>query len=409
MQDRYTWELELADGTRVHAEFIFLALDREDDVTKLKSLELTGAWLNEACEINKAVFDMSVGRVARYPPERLGWPTWSGVILDTNPPDDDSWWYEIAEVEKPRGYEFFAQPPALLEIPAKTAKDRPMWVPNMGQGSFDPVENITHLKLGYDYYTNQVPGKTREWIRVFLQGFYGNSIEGKPVYPEYNDDVHVADEEMKPQRGMPLIVGLDFGLTPAAVFMQQTPHGQIRILEELCALDSGIRRFARDVLKPHVRTHYSDMIIEYISDPAGNQRGQTDESTCIEILGEEGISAEMAETNLFSRRREAVAKALTTMIDGRPGLLVNVKAKLVRTGFAGGYRYRKMRMQTGDVYANEPEKNKWSHPADATQYAVMRLIGSAGGRSGGSQDQSQYHGGTQDAYPVQVESAEGWA
>jgi hypothetical protein len=179
----------------------------------------------------------------------------------------------------------------------------------------------------------------------------------------------------------------------------------VRCIEELCAIDSGIRRFARDVLKPHIRANYGGMHIEYVSDPAGSQRGQTDESTCIEILAEEGIYAEMAASNLFSRRREAVAKALTTMIDGRPGFLLNAKSKLIRKGFGGGYRYRKMRMQTGDVYANDPEKNKFSHPHDALQYAVMRLLG---GNDRGATDQSAYHGGTTDARPVEVESAEGW-
>ena len=397
--------MPLDDSTRIDSEFIFLALDREEDVVKLKSLELTGAWINEACEIHKAVFDMAVGRVARYPPERLGWPTWSGVILDTNPPDDDSWWYNFAEVEKPRGYEFFVQPPALLEIPPKKKGDMSIWVPNMGQSNYSRAENITQLKLGFNYYQNQVPGKTREWIRVFIQGHYGSSIEGKPIYPEYNDDTHVSKEPLKPMRGLPLIVGIDFGLTPAAIFCQLTLQGQVRILSELCAIDSGIRRFARDALIPYIRSQYHDMTLEYVSDPAGSQRGQTDEATCIEILREEGIHAEMADSNLFARRREAVAKALTTMIDGAPGFLLDPTCKTLRKGFLGGYRYRRMRLQTGESYANEAEKNKFSHPHDALQYAAMRMVHGSGDTI---RDQSQYQGGSSEARPVEVESPEGW-
>jgi hypothetical protein len=38
-------------GRSVELEVLFLALDKESDTGKLKSLELTGAWLNEASEI----------------------------------------------------------------------------------------------------------------------------------------------------------------------------------------------------------------------------------------------------------------------------------------------------------------------------------------------------------------------
>lgn len=68
----------LADGTRLDAEVLFLALDRPQGVKKLLSLELTGAWVNEAREMPRAVADMLQARVGRYPPVRGGGPTWSG-------------------------------------------------------------------------------------------------------------------------------------------------------------------------------------------------------------------------------------------------------------------------------------------------------------------------------------------
>src|SRR5262245_51336978 len=44
-----------ADG--LDMEVLFLALDKEEDLRKLLSLELTGAWVNEAREIPKAIID----------------------------------------------------------------------------------------------------------------------------------------------------------------------------------------------------------------------------------------------------------------------------------------------------------------------------------------------------------------
>src|SRR5574343_676729 len=97
----------------VSLEVLFLALDSPGDVGKLLSLELTGAWINEAREVPKAVLDALTTRVGRYPSARQGGPSWFGVIMDTNPPDTDHWWYRLAEEMHPVGFDFFAQPSGL--------------------------------------------------------------------------------------------------------------------------------------------------------------------------------------------------------------------------------------------------------------------------------------------------------
>ena len=65
----------LGDGTRVDAEVLFIALDGPDAADKIKGLELTGGWINEAREVPKLVLDTLLGRVGRYPPMRDGGPT----------------------------------------------------------------------------------------------------------------------------------------------------------------------------------------------------------------------------------------------------------------------------------------------------------------------------------------------
>ncbi len=77
------------DAAGIDCEVIFLALDQPKDVRKLLSLELTGAWVNEARELPKAVIDGLTHRVGRYPTKRDGGATWSGIWMDTNPMDDD--------------------------------------------------------------------------------------------------------------------------------------------------------------------------------------------------------------------------------------------------------------------------------------------------------------------------------
>ena len=71
----FHFDFELPDGTRVEATIDFLALDRPEDIRKLRCTQYTFVWLNEVKELPQAVLDMSLGRTDRYPV-----PGWSHVV-----------------------------------------------------------------------------------------------------------------------------------------------------------------------------------------------------------------------------------------------------------------------------------------------------------------------------------------
>jgi len=349
-------DIELPDKTRMKCEIFFLALDRPEDVGKLKSLELTWAGISEMSESPKAVFDMTTQRVGRYPPQRWGGPSWYGVFGDTNFPDDDHWIYRIFEEEKPEGFRLFKQPGGLLQRGG-------IYLPN------PEAENIKNLPGGHEYYLRQIQGKNKEWIKVYALAQYGTISAGRPVYPEYNDELHC--REVKPYAGLPLLLGFDYGLTPACMVAQVTPRGQLRVLADLLGDDMGIRQFARDSVKPFLAMHFPGYKFQATGDPAGNRRADSDEKTCFMELAEAGIPAMPAITNEFLARREAVARYLTTLIDGIPGLVVSPEAKLIRKGFNGGYHYKRIQVTGEERYKDVPEKNSYSHPHDALQYAAL--------------------------------------
>lgn len=410
-----TLKVGLPDGTRVEAEFLFLALDKEDDAKKLKSLELTGAFINEASEIREAVVALLTTRVGRYPKKEINFeteevlygPTWRGIIMDTNPPDDTHWWYRLAEVEKPKGYEFFQQPPALMKVVPKDKADDnlpPEYVPNDGSFGIDKAENILYLDDGFDYYLRQVPGKDLEWIKVFIMGEYGALVSGKPVYSEYSDQTHLAKSELEPYRGMPVLLAYDFGLTPACILMQQSPRGQLKVLDELISEDMGIERFARDVVKPFLLLEkYRGCSFYGVGDPAGVARAQADETTCYQILEMQGLPAEPAPSNAFSIRREAVAWFMTKMTDGEPGFLLSPTCKTLRKGFISGYHYRKMKLSGSDRFAETPDKNEYSHPHDALQYGCSFM------RSASLDKTADSFGSHGQRRRVKAASSNGWA
>jgi hypothetical protein len=49
---------------------------------------------------------------------------------------------------------------------------------------------------------------------------------------------------------------------------------------------------------------------------------------------------------------------------------VGPECKTLRKGFNGGYRYRKIGTSGSAKYTPEPDKNEYSHPHEALQYAI---------------------------------------
>lgn len=362
--------LGLPDGTKLDMEVLFFSLDRPEDVGKLRGLELTGAWINEASEIPEEVLQVLTARVGRFPSARRGGATRARIIMDTNPPPDDHWYYKFAEKETPKDWSFHRQPGGLLILKTDTTTGV------IEYGAHPDAENIFNLRGGYDYYRQQLGGKPHEWVKAFILGEYASTQSGKPVYPEWNEAKHLAKEELKPIQGLPLLLGWDFGLTPACIVAQLDPKGRLLILEEFVARDMGIRQFAREVVRPVLTNKYRNFKFDSIGDPAGNQRVQTDEKTCMQELLSAGIATEGSDTNDFIPRREAVAYFLNGLAGGEPAMLVSPNCDTLRRGFNGGYRYARMQIAGVDPrYRERPEKDKYSHPHDALQYLAMKARG----------------------------------
>jgi hypothetical protein len=353
------------DGSTVKLEMLFLACDRPDHVKKLLSLECTFGWVNEARELPKAIIDALTGRVGRYPSARDGGATWYGVIMDTNPPDTDHWWYRLAEEECPAEWEFFSQPAG----DSDEAENLDFLTQTQESIQF-PVGHTQRRAAGKTYYQRLRSGKSDEWVKVYVKGDYGYVLDGKPVYPEFSHNIHVGEFELN-QR-LPLFGGFDFGLTPAGLVAQRTPNGRVLIDRELVTDNMGIKRFGEMWRTDIMERHYPGWTWERIAgDPAGDARN-SEEHTCFEILASEHIQAVPAQTNDFVKRREAFALPMTRLIDGKAGLIVHKRCTKLIKALAGGYNYR--RIATGnEKFVDKPDKNMHSHVAEAGQYLLLGM------------------------------------
>ena len=154
--------------------------------------------------------------------------------MDKNPHDADHWWHELSEKNPIGGrfpWKFYRQPGGVLEVSAKDLPENPeangfvfsggkWWMVNPS------AENKSHLPDGY--YEQLLGGKNADWIRCYAEGKFTFVQEGRPVWPEYDDEMMSADVQYDPQ--YPLQIGVDFGLTPAAVFGQKMHNGRWHVV-----------------------------------------------------------------------------------------------------------------------------------------------------------------------------------
>lgn len=380
----FEYVMELGD---VRCEIIFLALDSEDDIKKLRSGQFTGFYFNELQYIPKAIFDEAESRTGRYPSPADGFATWHGVIFDMNEPSEDFWLVQMtgevpfaentsaeerARLKWPSDWKYYVQPPALLEVFNPDGK-------TLRGYKLNPLaENTRWLKPGY--YAEKVRGKDKAWVDSRLLNRISVWVDGKPVFPMFNPEAHVAKTELKAVPGYPISVGLDFGRNPAAIFGQLIGN-RWYILGELLGFDVDSSTFA-PMVKRYLDQRWPGYEVRFHGDPKGQDKGQQSTTTSYEIFETFGMFIVPApcNDNDYTIRLGAVIKPLNSMHDGAPRVLIcPVNCRTLKVAMAGKYHYP--RMKGSGAYHDKPAKDKYSNPADAFQYLLLgegegdRLVG----------------------------------
>lgn len=350
LKSEYKFILKFDD---VECEILFRGLDDSNDVRRLLSLQASFGILDEFREINPDIFNALQGRLGRYPSKldnNVGCVTDDGrsnahIWGMTNPPDMDTFWEQYLS-EPPANAECFFQPSGLSQ--------EADWIEFLPDG----------------YYENLAEGKSEDWVDVYINAKFGKSLSGQPVFRAFDRDMHVADKALNYIKlsTNPLVIGMDFGLTPACTISQIDPMGRFLTYACLTSDGMGTLRFCREKLKPLLANRFPGMPVLVIGDPAGQQRAQTDERSVFDILKSEGFRVVAAKTNSVVARLSAVDKLLTRVVDGKPAMLIDPECRDLINALRGGYRYKVK--SSGDV-EDKPEKNRYSHIADAFQYACL--------------------------------------
>lgn len=349
----HTLTFEDAHGPIVLTAY-FRAFGETADPDDVLGNQYTDCWLNEWPTLPEDLFTALADRVGRDPPmsviRRPG-----RFFGDGNAPDVLNYTYrDFYEAEK-TGYRLYRQP-----------------------GGLDPsAENLRAVTR--DYYVNSARLNAHRpwWINRMVHARPGFTRANDPVYPAFDDERNRAPGPIEVIRDLPVLVGVDGGLTPAAAYCQERADGQLRIIAEVALERGGMAELATAMLALE-QARFRDCEFSTACDPAmGAGEDTADGSDRRRLENHLGRPVRLAATNNTDARWEAVRAKLRHTVDaGLPGLLLDPSCKGLRRGFNQTYAFRPI---AGTNDRGSVEKTFDSHVHDALQYAALQC-GSAEAR-----------------------------
>lgn len=273
------------------------------------------------------------------------------IALAFNPPSEDHWLYTETTGLNAKGQ--LVKPPTLKLF-------RPQ-----------PKENARNLKTGYyEKLREQYPP---DMVKRLVDGEWGSTFAGQPVYGEFSRHLHVGD--LQYDRYLPLYRFWDFGYRfPICLWAQTTDDGGLRILREEMGKDVEIRPFA-ERCKAITAGEFRAPTLEVVDygDPAARQKKDT--GSTLAVLNQLGIQLKFRISTLDPGIR-AIRHLLSRLIKKEPAFKIDKRCVVSIRALEGGYHYPDEETKSD---ALKPVKdNYYDHPMDALRYGVVNIYGAHG-------------------------------
>ena len=357
----------------VRSEWVFIPLENAEDQARLLSMQLTGAWLSEAIEMDLDVLGPLSGRLGRYPSGAQGTPSWHGWIADTNFPTEMTPWHQYME-NPPPDVSVFKQPSGL-----SAEAENLNWLLQDETTVQLPEDHPVRVAKGRKYYERFVEqfGEESDWVRRYVKAEYGDDPSGAAVFKNtFRSDFHIVpDTQLIP--GYPLLIGQDFGRNPWSLICQMDHLGRLLVHQEVPGTNVGLEKHVTQNLNPLLWSNkYMGFRVAAVGDPSGRAKGSIAEESCIEAMQRLGIPCFPAPTNDIEPRLRAVETLLGRQTNGGPSLLISrVGAPFLCRAMSGGYRFTKMKTGALRTVPDKQDKEGFSHVADDLQYVALCVTG----------------------------------
>lgn len=257
----------------------------------------------------------------------------------------------------------------------------------------NPINGFTCIDLEYKADPEK---RAPEWRTQSQQGMpkaewdreYGSSwvvYDGKSVYQDYNEIVHVMRGNIYAVKKQKLICGYDAG--PNDVYLAwclglvNPIAPAVTWIDEYLQEDGDVTSFL-EIVVSRLRQEWAKLggfITHVVDQSSFTQSRLTKDRTAVkDIMRSFGIFPIPGEIS-FSKRRQIVEDLLFKPVmwgdDGLPvpRMRFHERCILLREAMQGGYHYPKNISQVGDMYRPLPVKNKFSHIANAMEYASSKI------------------------------------
>jgi hypothetical protein len=148
---------------------------------------------------------------------------------------------------------------------------------------------------------------------------------------------------------------------------------RLLVHEEIPADDIGLKLQLPRIRQVVSGRKYVGCPVCIIFDPAGMAKSNFEELTSYDVINSYGFMCMPAPSNRLAPRLNAAERFMTESRGGTAGMLINrVQCPTLVVALNGSYRFKYN--QIGEAQPI-PEKNKWSHVADAHQYLCMGASG----------------------------------
>jgi hypothetical protein len=347
----------------VVSEWLLLPLETPEDQKRILSMNLTGAFVSEAIEINFDLMVAIAGRCGRFPIA----PTWYGMVLDSNMPTEGTPWENCVRNPPPE-WQVFVQPGG-LSVDAENLN----WLLQTPQTLALPIDHPDRLAKGREYYARLSTSTNPAWVKRYVMAEFGPDPSGAAVYAGMFFTAFHCRDDLLVIPGAPLLIGLDLGRDPWALLGQIDSMSRLLVHEEISADDIGLRLQLPRIRQVVSGRRYVGCPVCIIFDPAGMAKGNFDEFTSHDVITGYGFMAMPAPSNRLAPRLNAAERFMTESRGGTAAMLINrTLCPTLVMALNGGYRFKYNQIDEAQPI---PEKNRFSHIGDAHQYLCMGASG----------------------------------
>jgi hypothetical protein len=362
----------------------FRAIGDQSVQEVMRGWEINALIVDETDLQPKEILAYASGRVGRFSDLDPATVVDPQIVLVSNMPWVDNWLFELAFKGNLEDL-LSADELALLQAAMPGRKLVETFVQPGGR---DPAaENLHNLPNGRGYYDIQAALNKADPDHVdrMIDNKPVPRRYGQPVYPDFRHHLHISKTRLVWDPDRPLIIGLDQGLNAAAVAMQRTIQGEIRVLREVVKFKDkgqkvlskiGPTAFGKMVARLIVELapEITPDMLRVVADPAAfpsEKREDDEHNWVLAVQGQlpAGVRIRRAKSQSPTLRQEAIRNK---QIEAG-GYLVDPSCKMLITAHLGKYHFVKQQMKDDDERGDTIPvfKNIWSNVADAEQYAAL--------------------------------------